>query len=458
MQKHQQHRVKKSTLKEDILKFLHKYAYVETTILIAIYLFIGFMIDPEDVCILHYDVPFLLILLAILTLFHGFESGILAMSIASLAMLFSYDSFPYIHFLILLMMVLIFSEFHYYWNNKIKKAELEANYKGIKLEELSKAFYSLKISHDQLEKNYVIKPMSIRNALGSILSMNQDIMDDETIVLKKQEKYKMFLELLQKSFNVQSGLILYRKEFEHKKYFQPEVVDVVYGEYTDEVDVDVIFKNYIVDKAVGRKTPVYISDDTGEPSLVNELESKYIAAIPAIYDDEVISLLVIEQMPFMAFERENLTSIAILLEYFTIEVRKEEYIVQNEYIDFIEDKDYQFELARLSTLYNKYKVNSVLLVLKIDNELQAIRMFDKANTMLRLLDLSTFIKKNGFYYISLLFPLHDKAAAAGFLNRFISQLDEQDRNFLSMSFDLSRLDLFEDYINQEEHIKKIEEK
>jgi len=451
-----QHRVKKVTLKEKTLKFLHKYSYVETLLLIFSYLFVGYMINPDDICILHFDVPFLLILLAIITLFHGFENGILAMSVASFAMLFFYDSFPYIQFLVVLMMVLIFSEFHYYWTQKIKKAELEAGYKGLKLEELSKAFYSLKISHDQLEKNYVIKPMSIRNALGNILKMNEVIEEDPSVVEKKKEKYKMFLDLLQKSFSVQSGLILYRKNKEYKEYFQPKIVDVVYGEYTHEIKIDEIFKNYLVDKAIARKTPVYISDEDGEPSLNNELESHYIAAIPAIYDDEVISVLVVEKMPFMAFERENLTSIAILLEYFTIEVRKEEYIIHNSHINFIPDKEYKFELARLATLYKKYKVNSVILVLKIDNELQAIRMYDKANNMLRLLDESTFISKNGYFYIALLFPLHDKAAAEGFLNRYTSQLDEEDRNFLSMSFDLERLDLFDDYINNTETKKSLQ--
>jgi len=450
MQK-KQHRIVKITLKDMILKALHKYAYVETLTLIASYLLVGYLINPEDICILHFDVPFLLILLAIITLFHGFENGILAMSVASFSMLLFYESFPYINFLIILMMVLIFSEFHYYWTQKIKKAELEASYKGIKLEELSRAFYSLKISHDQLEKNYVIKPMSIRNSLGEIIHMNSKIMNDKNIIEKKKEKYKLFLELLQKSFNVQSGLILYRKSPKYKEFFQAKVVNVVYGEYTLKVSIRDIFKNYLVDKSVARKTSIYISDDSGNPSLKSDLETRYIAAIPAIYDNEIISLLVIEQMPFMAFERENLTSIAILLEYFSIEIRKEEFIVDNDHITFLEDKEYKFELARLSILYEKYSVNSIILVLKVTNELQAIRMFERANMMLRLLDLSTLIERNGSFFISLLFPLHDDAAAKGFLNRYRGQLDEEDREFFSMTFDLKRLDLFYSYINDSDH-------
>ena len=222
-----QHRVKKVTLKEKIAKFLHKYSYVETLILITIFLIVGYMIDPKDICILNYDVPFLLILLAVITLFHGFENGILATSIASFAMLIFYESFPYINFLIIMIMVLIFSQFHRYWTRKINKAELEASYKGLKLEELSKAFYSLKISHDQLEKNYVIKPMSVRNALGSITEIDKSLLKDMSVTEKKHQRYKMFLDLLQKSFNVQSGLILYRQGYDHKEYFQEKVVDVV---------------------------------------------------------------------------------------------------------------------------------------------------------------------------------------------------------------------------------------
>ncbi len=446
-----QHRVKKVTLKEKIAKFLHKYSYVETLILITIFLIVGYMIDPKDICILNYDVPFLLILLAVITLFHGFENGILATSIASFAMLIFYESFPYINFLIIMIMVLIFSQFHRYWTRKINKAELEASYKGLKLEELSKAFYSLKISHDQLEKNYVIKPMSVRNALGSITEIDKSLLKDMSVTEKKHQRYKMFLDLLQKSFNVQSGLILYRQGYDHKEYFQEKVVDIVYGEYTQRVPKEEVFATYLVDKAIGRKTPVYISDDNGEPSLKSEIESRYIAAIPAIYDDEVISLLVIERMPFMAFERENLTSIAILLEYFTIEMRKDEFIDYNHHVDFIDDREYQFELARLSILYKKYNVNSVILVLKISNELQAIRMFEQVNKMLRLLDQATLTQRNGYFYMSLLFPLHDEAAAKGFLNRLIKQLNDEDKNFHSMIFDLSRLDLFDEYINSLEN-------
>jgi hypothetical protein len=439
-------RVKEKTYKEKLLTYLHKYSYLETLIFMVGFLAIGYLIDSNDICMFDSEIPFLLILLAIITLFHGFENGILGLTIASVSMMIFYDTFPYIDFLVTLLMTLVYSEFHYYWTQKIKQVEVESNYRGEKLNELSKAFYSLKISHDQLEKNYVVKPMSIRNALNQIIQTNKEAQLNNDVTNSFEYNYQQFLDLVQKSFNVNSGLIIHRKAGSDGKFFQPKVVDVTYGEYTEKIDKDEIFKNYLVDKAIARKTAVYISDENGEPSLEGILDSRYIAAIPALYNDEIISVLVIEKMPFMAFDRENLTSIAILLEYFTIELYKTSQVIYNEHIEFIQDTVFKFELARLNTLYTKFKVNSILLVMKVDDELQAIRLHDQVKKILRSLDMAAFLEDDGVFFIPILFPLHDKAAALGFLNRFIGMLDENDKRFLYMTFDLSRLDLFEKYI------------
>jgi hypothetical protein len=84
--------------------------------------------------------------------------------------------------------------------------------------------------------------------------------------------------------------------------------------------------------------------------------------------------------------------------------------------------------------------------MKVDDELQAIRLHDQVKKILRSLDMAAFLEDDGVFFIPILFPLHDKAAALGFLNRFIGMLDENDKRFLYMTFDLSRLDLFEKYI------------
>ncbi|QOP40342.1 PelD GGDEF domain-containing protein [Sulfurimonas marina] len=450
MAKHTQRVQEKST--QDLLReYIHKYAYIETLILVTLYVAIGYLINSGDPCLLSYKVPYLVILLAIITLFHGFENGVFAVSIISLAIWVFYPSFQYVDFLIALLMTLIFSQFHYFWNSRIKEAEVESSYKSDKLSELSRAFYTLKISHDQLEKNYVIKPMSIRNSINHIVHTNEMILLDDTIENKAYEYNNNFLKLIEKSFSMQSGLILYLKNNATDMSFNKDTVELITINIKETLEVEKLLQNYLVDKAIARKSPVYVSDESGEPSIFNEeLENKYIGAIPAVINGKVVSVLVIEKMPFMFFNRENLTSITILHEYFSIENRKAALSKSLEGFELLEDKDFKFEIARLKDLNNNFKVNSVILVLRIDNELQTARVYQKVERMLRALDMITLVHNEDYYYITLLLPLHDKAAAQGLLKRLQSTLeDEKDKDFEYMSFDMTQLPLLSKYYRED---------
>ncbi|MBA1432586.1 MAG: hypothetical protein FAF04_03065 [Epsilonproteobacteria bacterium] len=275
-------RIKKLSRLEYIVKKIRKYAYAETLILIGLFLTVGYAIDPQDICLTQEKVPYLLIILAVLTLFHGFESGFIAMTLISLSMWKFYEKFSYVDFLVYLMMVLIFSEFHYYWTKKIRELKIDDDYKASKLDELSKAFYSLKISHDQLEKNYVLKPMSIRSAIETIILHR----DDDT-AQNQDQHYRDFLTLLEKSFNLQSGLILYKVLYDGDKTLTTENTHISYGHTFENDNSFNVFDDYIVKHALDRKKPVFVSDEQKTPTLQEMEKSRFLAAIPTVYNDEV---------------------------------------------------------------------------------------------------------------------------------------------------------------------------
>jgi polysaccharide biosynthesis protein PelD len=444
-------RVQAKSIIDFIREIVQKYAYVETLIIVTLYLTVGYLINPQDICLLNYKVPYLIVLLAIITLFHGFENGVFAVSIISFVIWIFYPAFLYVDFLIALLMTLIFSQFHYYWTSRIKEAEVDSRYKTDKLSELSRAFYTLKISHDQLEKNYVIKPMSIRNSIKHIIRVNENILIDETIDNKQRQYNKNFLELIEKSFSMQSGFLLYFKNNKQDQTFCAETTELCSINMQETLDVEKVFENYLVDKAIERKSPVFISDEFGDPSLnTQEINNKFIAAIPAVLNNKVVSILVIEKMPFMFFNRENLTSITILHEYFTIENRKSFISYSLKDFEMLQDREFKFELARLKDLNNNYKVNSVILVLRIDNELQTARVYQSVEKILRSLDMITLVENEEYYYITVLLPLHDKAAAAGFLKRVRTILtEEKDRKFEYMFFDMDNLSLLSKYYRED---------
>jgi len=436
---------------DTIVSKLEDFAYLETFTLVSLYLIVGYLIDPNDVCMLNAQISYMLILLSIITLFHGFENGLLALALLAAAIWFFYPIFEYTEFLVALMMTMIFSEFHYFWTKKIKKAELDSNYRGVKLDELSKSFYALKISHDQLEKNYVVKPMSIRNSISEIIQQKIKIDEDKTIDIdaRTKEYYKNFMILLEKSFNVNKSLVIY-KTLSNRNILSQENALQSCSSICNVKNLEDVFNNYLVDRAISRQQAVFISDEKGNPDLNSEDETKFIAAIPSVSNGEVISVLAIETMPFMAFNRENLTSIAILLEYLSLSVVKEDSLYLSDELDSIVDKDFRNEYIRLKRLYDKYDVESTTLVIKMDNELQTLKVEERVLKMLRSLEFTTTLHNEKHYYIINLFPLHDKSSAVGYVNRLISMLeDERDKNFEHLSFNMKESHVLNKYLKED---------
>ena len=444
-------RIEKESTIDMLIKKMQKYSYLETVVIVTIFLLVGYSTTPNDICLIQQKIPYLIFLLSVLTLFHGFESGFIAMGILSGAMWLFYQKFPYIDFLILLMMILIFSEFHHYWTKKIRELKIGNDYKASKLNELSKAFYSLKISHDQLEKNYVVKPMSIRNAIEQIVKVNKQI-DIDDINAINSERYKNFMSLLQKSFNMQSVLIIHKLNQIHDKSISLQNSIITHSSNHTDYDEAEIFDEYLIAKAIDYKKPIYISDEAGNPAFKEHQNSKFLAAIPSIYNNELVAILAIEAMPFMAFNKENLTSISILLEYITVEIYKNNILNELDSFTILKDDNFRYEYNKLDYLYRKYKVNSTILVLKIDNEIQEIKIYEMVQKLLRSLDIVTCVKNKDVYYLVLLFPLNDKSAAMGFLNRLLYNIkNKNDKIFEYMTFDIKRNDLVEKYIADDYH-------
>ncbi len=432
-----------------VLNSLQKYAYFETFIIFALFFSISYLINPHDICMLNSKASVLMILLTIVTLFHGFENGFLSLGIISAFMWFFYPIFPYLDFLVLLMMTLIFSEFHYFWTTKIKAAQIQSAYNTVKLDELSKAFYSLKISHDQLEKNYVIKPMSIRNSIEKIIALNKNSSSETDIDANNKLYYENFLTMLAKSFSVVSARVLYIKQDSQEKELTHKNTLVSKNSNSKTYTTEELLADTLVDKSLTKKQPIYVSDDLGTPSQQGQV-SNFIAVIPSVIDEKVISLLIIDEMPFMSFNKENLTSIAILLEYFSLEILEKNRLELHDEIPIVSDKKFRYEYSRMQYLYQKFNVDSILLVLRINNELQTLRVYEKIRKMLRSLDLVTLVEYEGLYYVTLFFPLHDKSAALGYLNRLNNSLDEEkDRNFNYMTFNMKQTELFNKYITED---------
>lgn len=399
-------------------KAISKYSYLETAILMMGLLFLGYLIDPSDPALVRYEIFYIIILLAIVTMFHGISNGLFAVFIIALAMKYFYLEFPIDIFLKLFILVLVFGEFHYFWNRKILHNSSKNTYLSMKLDELSKAFYTLKISHDQLEKNYVFKPMSVRNSIREL----------KEAYVKNQNYYGNFLLLLKKSFNV--------SEAEFCSVFKDKLYSVYDETHQNEIDK----KDPMIEMALRKKTPVYVSSDSVENN------SAYLAVVPVVSGTQVKAILLIKDMPFMSFNKDNLISISIIIAYF-LDEREKWKLVEEATNKPIVDDEFYFELQRLKGIYDEFDVNSTILILKTKDTLLAHLILEKIKENLRSLDLVSTHSFDDIEALGILFPFADHSSAQGFLTRLLKllKLKLEDTDIEHSFFDIAELEIVKEY-------------
>jgi len=410
-------------IRNKIRKILARYPYLETTVLMGLYFAIGYIINSQDICMLESKSYQITILIAIITLFHGMSSGILAMGLVGIILKFFYVEFPYELFISHFILVLIFGEFYYYWNRTIDSHSVENIFVNKKLSELGKAFYTLKISHDQIEKSYVTKPMSLRNSIAVI---KQNLASDNP-----DKGYQDFLLLIRKTVNIDEAYIILVEDDGSMSTLA----------HTNETS---LFnpKDLMVQKAIEKQMPIYVSN--------NKLNcvSEYLAVIPAISNKELKGLFIIKKMPFLSFNKDSFITVSILVSYFFDELHKVNTLktMDDLYGNFQEN--FRFELHRLDRLYQQYHIDSTVLVLKSYDKLQTHVLKENLDENLRTLEVYSLIEGDEFDAIAILFPLVDKASVKGFTKRLIDIYKENELLEYS-NFSMSEIELVLTYIKDE---------
>ncbi|WP_456485558.1 PelD GGDEF domain-containing protein [Hydrogenimonas sp.] len=398
-----------------------KSGYFESIVLTLLYLAAGYYFSPADPCLVHMDIPVITIFLALVTLYHGLGAGVVSLLLIGAVMKHYYLQFDIALFLSQFVLVLIYGEFHYYWHRIIDEKRYKLDYLDNKFDEMVKAFYALKISHDQLEKMYVIKPMSLRSALEVILGKYKE---------KTDQAYAEFLLLLQKSYSVQTALLA-RLEDETLK---PLAV---------EGDLNANYDDPLVQKALEKKNPAFIADDP-------HANSSYMAVIPGLQADQVKWLLMIGKMPFLSYNKDTLITIAILMQYFCYQMQKK-LILRDAKLPAVFNEEFSYELQRLSLLEKEFHVNSMLLVFKTKDPLLYHLLDQKVRHSIRLLEIPTGYFRHGLHYMAILFPLVDDAAVEGFVARIKESIAEENLESLTYAtFRLNQRKLFLRYMGIED--------
>lgn len=327
----------------------------ELILISFVFFFLGYISNKADPLLINSEINILLILVSVITLFYGLFSGLLIMTAIAFGLYCFYKPFPYNHFINNLLFMLIFSEFHYFWNRTLKKLLKENEYIKVRMEELSRNFYSLKLSHDQLEKSYILKPNSLRNILTQIKNM---------YLQNPSGAYEELLTVTAKNYGIRKAAIFSFKKGKFEKVAGGLSVTVLNEDSR-------VFNN-----AIETKSPSYLSN-------FQDIRKDYLAVLPAYDSNENLNfVMVIEDMQFLQFNKDSIFSIWVILNYFSDFISAaslaRDIIDNHPYCS----ADFLVEIKRLAYIRKKLDLKSFILIVKVKKEGVAIE------------DIHTFISKN----------------------------------------------------------------
>jgi len=110
-------------------------------------------------------------------------------------------------------------------------------------------------------------------------------------------------------------------------------------------------------------------------------------------------------------------------------------------------ENFRFELYRLYTLHQTYKIGSTVLVIKSFNKLNTHLLTEQITKSLRSLDIMSHMTLDEKDTIAILFPFSDVSSAQSFVERINTYVKMEDTETLTYSsFNISDKDLISEYL------------
>ncbi|MCS7196387.1 MAG: PelD GGDEF domain-containing protein [Aquificaceae bacterium] len=387
-----------AVVKETSLKLV----LVEILLFILLASSIGFYFNREDPLFLQnkYSLALHLLPISVITLYYGFIAGTMYMFIFSVILYLVYKNVEGLHLLYLFLFLLIFAEFHFYWNKVVQQNQERFEYVNDKLRQVARSLYVLKLSHDRLESYHISKPVSIR---GFLVDVKKDLLANTPLE-----------EVLRRTFNMVSNLYAIERggvfEFDGKKF--KKLASVGGMEALNPED-------RLVTYAIEHEETAYI------PRSAVKEEGAYLCFIPIYIDEGLKYAVVIEKMPFMNLNKDNMLAINLLFYYIILEYYELD-AIRDIHADFGDiDVETIKEIYRCALIKKRYDVDSSLVLFTFEDWDESLYylFLDKV----RGLDHVTRYGENS---LIVLLPLTNLSGAYQFLKR----MEDVVREFKGMGY------------------------
>ena len=163
--------------------------WLEALLMTAGVLAMGYYFNRSDPFLVHGSFPWIWFAPLLIALRYGIAPGmvtVISICLTYLAMLklgMLTGDFPTTYMLGGVLITLICGQFSTLWDQRLRRANQLSSHAGERFEQLSRAYFMVRLSHDRLEQNLISRPVTLRDAmmdLRMLLAVRGGELDKET--------------------------------------------------------------------------------------------------------------------------------------------------------------------------------------------------------------------------------------------------------------------------------------
>lgn len=387
------------------------FAIVESAAFTIAVLAFAWALDRRDPLLLHGNFPWLWLVPTIIALRYGVLIGVGSGLLLALEWQVLYPpgtAWPGAYFAGGLIQAIVAGHFGDTWAARTTRAASINSYLNDRLAALTNNHYLLRLSHERLEKDLLTRPTTLRDSITELrrLSLSADAAESASLPGAAR-----LLEYVARACQVEVAALYPARG---GKLGRKPLATV--GAPPDLVASDPL---------------VRLALDTGKLAHLksehaNAHESRYLVCAPLLSaDDTLLALLVIEKMPFLSLNYDNLQMMLVLLGYYGDGV--EHARVVGRLLEAVPGCPLEFalEYARLARLQRTSGIDSSVVALSFRRDEEHDSLFEHVLRRGRSLDLAWPLQTERRSVLINLMPLTDSTGIEGYLARIESNLQSQ---------------------------------
>jgi hypothetical protein len=388
---------------------------VEIVFLPLIAVFLGLWLNPQDPLWSEASFPWAWFAPVLLALRYGPLVGLAGSGILLAAWLIlnvgHYDAFPKLFFLGGLILMMLVGEFSSLWLARARRAETLQLYLDQRLENLTRQYYLLRLSHDRLEQDLIGRPMSMRDALARLRPLRSGSTTPKEGAATLLGLLAQYCRLESASLHAIGASVADAEllaSIGHPEALRPS--------------------DPLILQAVESRRLCHVRQTLNEGGA----STRYLIAAPLIdLEGNLYGLLTVEEMPFVSLQEETLQTINLLLGYYTDGLAMGTLAASLLEQFPLCPPEFAFEAERLWRLRQTTGLPSVIVALEMLPRAVAQDLPGQFQRMKRGLDENWLIAGAEKQVLATLMPLGNHSTAEGYISRLESWAKQKNERTLA---------------------------